>query len=123
MTRSTKQLLLAAAGALFATGALMAQAPAPAPTPAPTPTQKREARETRRDIHQQQRILQGEKSGQLTPKEAGKLERQEGRIDRAEANAAKDGNVSKQEARRINRMQNRESHRIRHEKHDGQTAK
>ena len=40
MNRSTKNLLMGVAGALFATGALLAQAPAPAPTP----TQKREAR-------------------------------------------------------------------------------
>ncbi|HET6329307.1 MAG TPA: hypothetical protein VFF76_00835 [Holophagaceae bacterium] len=119
MNRNTRNLLIGVAGALFATGALMAQAPAPAPTP----TQKREARETQRDINQQQRILQGEKSGQLTPKEASHLERQEGRIDKAEANAAKDGKVSKQEARNINRMQNRESKRIYRDKHNAKTTK
>lgn len=114
MNRSTRHLLLAAAGVLFATGALMAQG---------TPTQKREAVETQRDINQQKRIEQGEKSGQLTPKEAGRLERQEGRIDKAEAKADADGKVSKQEARHINRMQNRESRRIYRQKHDAQTAK
>ena len=114
MNRTTRNLLLAAAGTLCATGALMAQG---------TPTQKREAVETQRDVNQQKRILQGEKSGQLTPKEAGRLERQEGRIDKAEGKAAADGHVSKQEARHINRMQNRESRRIHRQKHDAQTAK
>ncbi len=117
MNRSIKNLLLGVAGALFATGALMAQAPAP------TPTQKREARETQRDINQQKRIQQGEKSGQLTPKEAGKLERQEGRVDRAEAKADANGHVSKKEAAHINRMQNRESKRIYRKKHNDRTTK
>lgn len=114
MTRSTRQFLLAAAGALFATGALMAQS---------TPTQKREAHEARRDARQQARIAQGEKSGQLTPREATRMERQQARTDKAEAKAAADGKVTKQEARHINRMQNRDSRHIRRQKHDGQTAK
>ncbi|MBS1785657.1 MAG: hypothetical protein JST24_09545 [Acidobacteria bacterium] len=113
MNRSTKNLLLGLAGALFATGALMAQ----------TPTQKREAHATQRDINQQKRIEQGEKSGQLTPKEAARVERQEGRIDKAEAKADADGHVSKKEAKHINRMQNRESKRIYRQKHDRQRTK
>ena len=117
MNRSTRHLILGVAGALFAATALVAQAPAQ------TPTQKREARETQRDINQQKRIEQGEKSGQLTPKEAGRLERQEGRVDKAEAKADANGKVSKQEARHINRMQNRESRRIHRQKHDAQTTK
>lgn len=117
MNRSTKNLLIGVAGALFATGALMAQ------TPAPTRTQKREARETQRDINQQKRIEQGEKSGQLTPKEAGRMEKQEGRIDKAEAKADANGHVSKKEAAHINRMQNRESKRIYRNKHDRQRTK
>lgn len=117
MNRSTKNLLIGVAGALFATGALIAQ------TPAPTRTQKREAHATQRDINQQKRIEQGEKSGQLTPKEAGKLERQEGRIDKAEAKADANGHVSKKEAAHINRMQNRESKRIHNKKHNDRTAK
>ncbi|MBS1766959.1 MAG: hypothetical protein JST05_06095 [Acidobacteria bacterium] len=113
MNRSTRHLLVGVAGALFAATALVAQ----------TPTQKREAHETQRDINQQKRIEQGEKSGQLTPKEAGRLERQEGRIDRAEAKADANGHVSKKEAAHINRMQNRESRRIHRQKHDAQTTK
>ena len=114
MNRSTRNLLLATVGTLFATGALMAQG---------APTQKREASATQRDINQQKRIQQGEKSGQLTPKEAGRLERQEGRIDKVEGKAAADGHVSKKEARHINHMQNRESHRIYRQKHDAQKTK
>lgn len=115
MNRSTKNLLMGAAAALFATGALMAQGA--------TPTQKREARETQRDINQQKRIQQGEKSGQLTPKEAGRMEHQEARVDKAEAKAGANGKVSKKEAAHINRMQNRESRRIHRQKHDAQHTK
>ena len=43
-----------------------------------------------RDVNQQNRIEQGLKSGQLSTKEAGKLEREESRVDRMEANAMKD---------------------------------
>ena len=114
MTRPTRQILLAVAGALFATGALMAQT---------TPTQRREAREAQRDANQQKRIAQGEKSGQLTSREAARMERQQARTDKAEAKAAADGKVTKQEARHINRMQNRDSRHIRRQKHDAQTAK
>ena len=114
MNRNVKHLLIGIASALLATGALMAQA---------TPTQKREAHATRRDIHQEKRIEQGEKSGQLTPREAGRLERQTGRIDKAQAKAGADGHVSKKEAARINHMQNRESRRIYRQKHDAQTRK
>ena len=115
MNRTTKNLLMGVAGALFATGALMAQGT--------TPTQKREARETQRDINQQKRIQQGEKSGQLTPKEAGRMEKQQARVDKAEAKADANGKVSKKEAARINRMQNRDSKRIYRQKHDAQTTK
>lgn len=114
MNRSAKNLLMGVAAALFATGALMAQE---------TPTQKREARETQRDIHQQKRIQQGEKSGQLTPKEASRMERQQGRVDKAEAKADADGKVTKKEARHINRMQNRDSRHIHRQKHDAQATK
>lgn len=114
MNRTTKNLLMSVAAALFATGALMAQE---------TPTQKREARETQRDINQQKRIQQGEKSGQLTPREASRMERQQARTDKAEAKADADGKVTKKEARHINRMQNRDSRHIHRQKHDAQTTK
>ena len=68
--------------------------------------------EIQRDVNQQQRIEQGLKSGSLTTREASKLERGEARIDRMEANAMKDGNLSPAEKARIQRAQNQESRQI-----------
>ena len=68
--------------------------------------------EVQRDINQENRVEQGLKSGQLSTGEAAKLERGEARIDRMESNAQKDGNLSPQEAARIQRAQNQESGRI-----------
>ena len=77
--------------------------------------------EVQRDVNQQQRIEQGLKSGQLTNREAGRLERGESRIDRREARAGRDGVVDAGEQRRIQASENRESRRIYREKHDAQT--
>lgn len=75
-----------------------------------------------RNINQQQRIEQGLQSGQLNTREAGRLEREEGRVERMEANAMKDGRVTPNEANRINQAQNRVSNDIYREKHDAQTG-
>lgn len=78
--------------------------------------------ETQRNINQQQRIEQGLKSGQLTPREAARLEGAQARTERAEAKSMKDGTVTQEEQRRINSMQNKVSRDIYREKHDAQTA-
>ena len=75
-----------------------------------------------RNVNQQQRIEQGLQSGQLNTREAGRLEREEGRVERMEANATKDGRVTPNEASRINQAQNRVSNDIYREKHDAQTG-
>ena len=75
-----------------------------------------------RDIHQQQRIEQGLRSGQLTVQEAAGLERETARIDRLQARALSDGRLSAEEAARINRAQDRLSQDIRRETHDAQTG-
>jgi hypothetical protein len=71
-----------------------------------------------RDVNQQQRIEQGLSSGALTTREAGALERQEGRIEQTEARGLSDGKLSPAEQARINRMQNRASTRIAADKHN-----
>ena len=76
--------------------------------------------DVQRNINQQQRIEQGLKSGQLTNREAGRLERGESRINRREANAGADGHVSGAEQRRIQTAENHESRRINRQKHDHQ---
>jgi hypothetical protein len=75
-----------------------------------------------RDVNQQNRIEQGLKSGELTTKEAGKLEREESHIDKMESNALKDGKMTNVEKSRIERAENQASKDIYREKHDAQTG-
>src|SRR5258706_9160325 len=76
-----------------------------------------------RQAEQQQRIEQGKKSGQLTKKEAAKLEKGQARIQKMENKAAADGKITKKERRQIEHAQDVESRRIYREKHDNQTRK
>jgi len=80
------------------------------------------ATETQRDVNQQQRIEQGLQSGQLSTREAAKLEREEAKVNRAQAQAMKDGQLSAAEKQRLQRMQNKVSNDIKAEKHDAQTG-
>jgi hypothetical protein len=77
---------------------------------------------TQRDINQEQRIEQGLKSGELTTREAARLQREQGRIDQMESRALRDGNLSPAEKARINAAQNKASRDIAREKHDAQTG-
>ena len=97
-------ILAAAIGLAFSTGAF-AQAGAGT---------------VQRDVNQQQRIEQGVQSGSLTTREAGKLERGQANVDRREARAGADGQVSAKEQRRVQQAENRQSRRIHREKHDAQ---
>lgn len=108
-----RRLSAALIGSLVAGASLFAQAPQPGTQ---TATPKRAER-------QQKRIAQGVASGQLTPKETARLERQEARIDKDIARAEADGKITRQEAGKIEREQNRESRRIKRQKHDAQTRK
>lgn len=76
----------------------------------------------KRDAQQEQRIQQGVASGQVTAREAYRLERQQGRIDAAEAAANADGKVTPAERARINRMQNQANRDIHQQKHDVNSA-
>lgn len=74
-----------------------------------------------RQENQQDRIKQGVKSGELTPQEGRRLERNNQRIHQEikQDRAANGGKLTPQEKRQITRQQNRESHAIYREKHDG----
>lgn len=76
--------------------------------------------ETRRNIDQQQRIDNGVRSGSLSNREAANLERGQSHVDRREARAGANGNVSAGEQRRIARADNRQSARIYNKKHNAQ---
>jgi hypothetical protein len=69
--------------------------------------------EVQRNVNQQQRIEQGLQSGQLSTKEAAKLEKGEAKIEKMEANANKDGKLGPAEKARIEAAQNKESAEIR----------
>ena len=73
-----------------------------------------------RKDNQQDRISQGVRSGQLTPRETSHLERQEGRMSREERHmrAEDHGRLTRQDRRILTRQQNRESHRIYRDKHN-----
>lgn len=73
--------------------------------------------------NQERRIQQGVDSGQLTPKEAGKLEAREAKIRQDEARMKSDGNLTAKERQKLNKELDKQSNRIYRQKHDRQHAK
>ena len=70
---------------------------------------------------QQKRIREGVATGELTNKEAIKLEREQGRINREiERDRVDGGRFTSAERKKANRKLNRSSAKIYHEKHDPQ---
>jgi len=102
-----------AVGATLAIATLGAFAQATAPV-----TPRVDARQTRQDA----RIDAGVASGQLTPRETKRLERQQGHVDVVETKVKADGTVTAAERRRLAQAQKRSSANIRHQKHDAQVA-
>lgn len=78
------------------------------------------ARYVQRNANQQGRIEQGLKSGELTTREASRLEREQSAVETLEAKAARDGSVSAKEAARIDSAQDKASRDIYRQKHDVQ---
>ena len=77
----------------------------------------------KRAENQQDRIAQGVKSGQLTPRETANLESKDARINHEIHNdrAANGGKLTGAEKARVNRQQNRVSRKIYRDKHNGRT--
>ena len=75
---------------------------------------------TNREARQQGRIAEGIESGELTAREATRLERQQTRIEADRKKALADGNLSPQEKATLTREQNRASRHIYRQKHDAQ---
>lgn len=92
---------------------LFAAAAAQAADPAPT---------VQRDVNQQQRIEQGLQSGQLTTREASKLEGEETHVEKMQANALKDGHMSAGEKARIENAENHVSGDVARDKHNGRVG-
>ena len=74
--------------------------------------------DVQRNANQQQRIEQGVQSGQVTNKEASRLERGQARVDRTEARAGADGHVGAREQARIQHRENAQSRHIYRDKHN-----
>lgn len=75
-----------------------------------------------RQQNQDKRIYNGIRSGELTPREAGRLENGDDRIERQEARFRKSGNgLSYRERYKLERELNHESRYIYKQKHDKQT--
>lgn len=72
----------------------------------------------KRQVHQQERIHQGVKSGELTKGEAAKLEAQQGKIAVDKAKAKSDGVVTAKERAKLHREQDRASKNIYRKKHN-----
>ena len=74
----------------------------------------------RREENQQQRIANGIKNNQLTPKQASNLEKREASVENREKKdmSEHNGHLTKAEQRGINRQQNRISKSIYKDKHD-----
>jgi hypothetical protein len=85
-----------------------------------SPSSQRMQADVQRDVNQQRRIEQGVASGELTNREAARLERGQARDNAAQARAGADGNVGPDEQRRLQHQENRQSRRIYREKHDVQ---
>jgi hypothetical protein len=74
-----------------------------------------------RERRQQQRIHEGVKSGELTKKEAAKLERQEAQLHRQiQRDRVDGGGLSAKERAKAHKKQNNLSRKISREKHDKQ---
>ena len=73
-----------------------------------------------RQANQEQRIDKGIASGQLNEREASRLNKQQGHINKMEDRAKSDGVMTKKERARIGAAQNRASRHVAREKHDRQ---
>ncbi len=80
------------------------------------------ARTVQRDVNQQTRIENGLKDGSLTTKEAGRLEKEESRVDRQQAADLKDGKLTPREKAQLRREQDRVSHDIAADRANGATG-
>ena len=103
--------ILAAAIAVIVLASLSAEA------------QTRTPNVTERQVNQQRRINQGVKSGELTRREAGKLQAQQAKVQRTKTKAKADGVVTQGERAKIHHQQNAASRNIYKQKHDGQKRK
>ena len=82
---------------------------------------RRMQQDVQRNVSEQRRIERGVESGQITNREAARLERGEARVSRREAQAGRDGHIDRYEQRGIARAEGHQSRAIYRESHDRQT--
>jgi hypothetical protein len=75
-----------------------------------------------RDVNQQSRVEAGLKSGELSTREAAKIEKEEAHVDHMQAKDLKDGSLSPAEQARLKAAQNKVSADIYRDKHNGVTG-
>jgi hypothetical protein len=73
-----------------------------------------------RNLNQQKRIEQGVRSGELNNHEVARLEQGQAKTSRRQARAGADGHISAREQNQIQHKQDKQSRKIRHQKHDRQ---
>lgn len=78
---------------------------------------------TKRQVQQQQRIKEGVRSGELTKKEAARLELQQAKIQHDKKVAKADGVVTGEERKKLAREQNRSAKTIFRKKHNARDRK
>lgn len=83
----------------------------------------RTPRSDRRQVAQQGRIVSGVRSGELTRREAVRLEAGQAHVAKVENKVKADGTVSPEERARLQAAQNRQSRRIAVQKHDAQSRR
>lgn len=78
-------------------------------------------RNQNREHRQEKRIGQGVQSGELTKHEAKRLARGQKKVDHYQQKAMADGEMSIEEKAKLEKMQDRQSRKIRRQKHDAQS--
>jgi hypothetical protein len=74
--------------------------------------------DVQRNVNQETRVEQGIKSGQLTNREVGNLERGQAHVDNKEAKAGANGHISANEQHNIQAAENHQSKHIYNKKHN-----
>lgn len=105
--KTVRMLFAVAALAMFTTAAASAHPVTP--------------RVDRREARQEMRIQQGMRNGQLTPREAARLQRGQRHVRRMECRAKADGFVSMRERARLGHAQDRQSRHIARFRHNGRS--
>jgi hypothetical protein len=85
-----------------------------------SPSSQRMLAQARDDVRDQRRIVQGVQSGQLTGREAGRLQAREAREDRMQARAGRDGHVGAWEQHRLRQADRHNDRATWRQKHDAQ---